>query len=217
MNAGRSHHGAHVRMTRHLHTHGYLALVLSGSYVEAGDRGRFRVEPGHVLVHRPFESHQDEFSRQGATVLNFALPEGFPEIDLGRVDDADLVARLAARDPDEAVQSLRATLHPLSVRLNDWPDSLAMALATEPGLNLANWADDIGIAPGSLSRGFKQAYGVSPKRFRHEQRTLQALRRLPDWTGSLAELAAETGFADQAHLTRSVVHMTGRPPSTIKG
>ena len=31
-------------------------------------------------------------------------------------------------------------------------------------------------------------------------------------TGSMALLAAETGFADQAHLTRAIVALTGRTP-----
>ena len=35
---------------RHRHAQGYVAVVLSGSYVEAGDEGRRRVGPGDALV-----------------------------------------------------------------------------------------------------------------------------------------------------------------------
>jgi AraC-like DNA-binding protein len=74
------------------------------------------------------------------------------------------------------------------------------------------WAGRMGLDPASVSRGFARAYGVSPKRFRLEVRTRRALAALPAWPGSLADLAADQGFADQAHLARSVVAMTGISP-----
>jgi AraC-like DNA-binding protein len=40
---------------------------------------------------------------------------------------------------------------------------------------------------------------------------------LPGWQGSTAALAAEAGFADQAHLTRAVVALTGQTPNRFKG
>lgn len=70
----------------------------------------------------------------------------------------------------------------------------------------------MGLNPASISRGFARAYGVSPKRFRLEARTRRALTAIDAWQGSLADLAADQGFADQAHLTRSIAAMTGAPP-----
>jgi AraC-like DNA-binding protein len=210
-------HHAFERMPRHRHGEGYVALVLAGGYVEAGDRGRLRVEAGQAVVHGSYESHGNAFGGTGARVLNlpaFAAPAGDA---LGHVDDADAVARLAERDAGEAAELLRQTFRPLAARLNDWPDLLAAALAADPNLGLTDWAGSMGIAPQSLSRGFRQAYGVSPKRYRLELRALQALRRLPGWQGSMAMLAAETGFADQAHLTHAIVALTGRPPKRLMG
>ena len=46
-------------MQRHRHAIGYVAVVLAGGYLEAGDAGRRRVGPGDALVHRPFEGHLD--------------------------------------------------------------------------------------------------------------------------------------------------------------
>ena len=94
---------------------------------------------------------------------------------------------------------------------------LAEALADDPALGIADWADAMGLAPQSISRGFRLAYGISPKRYRLELRALQALRRLPGWRGSLAALAAETGFADQAHFTRAIVALTGQTPKRLLG
>lgn len=215
MTTGITLHRALDRMARHRHREGYVALVLAGGYVEAGDRGRLRVEAGQAVFHAAHESHRNEFFRAGATVLNLPLP-GAEVADLfGHVVDADAVARLAERDPHEAAELLHHTFRPTPARLNDWPDLLATALANEPSLNLADWADTQGIAPQSLSRGFQRAYGTSPKRYRLEVRALNALHRLQGWCGSLATLAAETGFADQAHLTRTIVALTGQTPKRL--
>jgi AraC-like DNA-binding protein len=176
-----------------------------------------RVEAGQAVFHAAHESHRNEFFGTGARVLNLPL-HGTPTGDLvGRVDDPDAIARLAEHDPLEAAELLRHTFRPSGTRLNDWPDLLAAALAADPELALAEWADTMGIAPQSVSRGFRRAYGTSPKRYRLELRALRALRELPLWQGSLATLAADAGFADQAHLTRTLVALTGRTPRRLLG
>jgi hypothetical protein len=54
------------RLERHHHA-GYAALVLRGSYVEAGDRGRIQAEPGHVLFYAAFEGHFDTMAPRART------------------------------------------------------------------------------------------------------------------------------------------------------
>ncbi|HYZ48962.1 MAG TPA: helix-turn-helix domain-containing protein [Sphingomonas sp.] len=202
------------RLARHRHPEAYVALVLAGGYVEAGDGARIVAEPGMVIVHEGYDAHRDDFGRGGATVLNLPLLPGLRGV--GRAADPDAVVGLAERDPYAAAALLAQTVAPASPHLGDWPDLLAAALAGGEEVALADWARGLGIAAPSLSRGFRQAYGVSPKRYRLEQRTRSALRRLPGWRGTFAALAAETGFADQAHLTRAVVALTGVPPQRLK-
>lgn len=203
-------------MTRHRHREAYAALVLAGGYIEAGDRGRLRVEAGQAVLHGAYESHRNEFFDSGAQVLNLPLRGADPGAELGHVEDADAIVRLAERDIDLAAELLRTTFRPTPARLHDWPDLLAASLASDPNLSLAAWAATTGIAPQSLSRGFRLAYGTTPKRYRLELRAVQALRRLPRWSGSLAALAADAGFADQAHLTRAIVELTGQTPHRLK-
>jgi AraC-like DNA-binding protein len=193
-------------MARHRHRQGYVALVLAGGYIEAGDRGRLRVEAGQAVIHGAYEAHQNEFFGTGARVLNLVAHGAGLDAAVGSVDDADAIARLAERDLAEAAELLRQTFRPSAGRLNDWPDLLAASLAADPNLSLADWADAMGLA-----------YGTSPKRYPLELRALCALRLLPGWQGSTAALAAEAGFADQAHLTRAVVALTGQTPNRFKG
>lgn len=202
------------RMERRRHGRAYAALVLSGGYVEAGDRGRFRARTGQVLIHGAWESHMDAVSPAGAVVLNLPLT-GDPGFGAGVVTDPDAVARAAGRDPNEAGTLLREMIQPLDP-LVDWPDMLAEALRRDPDTVLEPWAEDAGLAPATVSRGFRQAFGVSPRRYRAEQRALRAARMLVDRHDPPAALAAELGFSDQAHMTRAVAGLTGFTPGQLR-
>jgi AraC-like DNA-binding protein len=202
-------------LPRHRHAEPYMAIVVGGGYLEAGDAGRLEARPGDVLLHGAFDAHRDAFDPRGATVLNLPL-DSATRSGFGRIEDVDAIARLAERDPWAASSQAAAELADGKPLFNDWPDMLAAALRDDPDLVIANWADRVGLAPASVSRGFARAYGISPKRFRLDARVLRAIERLHQWQGSLAALAAELGFADQAHMARAVAAMTGQAPVRLR-
>lgn len=207
-------HHATDRLARHRHAEAYVAVVLAGSYLEAGDTGRVRATVGTVIAHEPLSAHRDDFGAAGAVVLNFPAIEGVAGA--GVVADVDAVIRAAERDMREAGHMLARQFRPAAMSPDDWPDRLADALAGNPDLPISKWADATGLDPASVSRGFARAYGVTPKRFRLEARVRRAIRSLASWHGSLAALAAEHGFADQAHLARTVRAMTGVTPQGLR-
>lgn len=209
--AGISTHAAGEGLPRHRHARGYIALVIDGGYEEAGDQGRLVASAGTVVVHGDWTAHRDRFGVRGARVINLPAVAGLAA-GAGRIDDPDAAARLAEQDPAAAAIYVRDHIRPEYAQRDDWPDLLAHALANDPDIALTHWADTMGLDPASVSRGFARAYGVSPKRFRLEVRTRRALAALPSWRGNLAGLAADQGFADQAHLARSVAAMTGLSP-----
>jgi AraC-like DNA-binding protein len=198
---------------RHVHRKAYAALVLSGGYEEAGDHGRFRVKAGDVIFHAPFEAHLDRFSAVGAVVLNLALPEGCScATALARVADPDSIARAAERSCRDAVDLLFSAAVSSEPQPVDWPDELAAALLQNPSLKLSQWGATNGILPWAVSRGFKSVFGVAPETFRARIRAHQALKSICDTQAPLARIAAELGFADQSHMTRSVRQLAGIAP-----
>lgn len=201
-------------LPRHRHAEGYAAVVLSGAYEEAGDAGRRRLVSGDVVIHQAWEAHLNRTAGAGAVVLNLPLPAASLAA-FGRVDDVDGLVRLAERDPGEASAVLGAAFRPARETPADWPDLLAEALTRGDPRRLADWAETFGLSPEHLSRGFGRVFGVTPQRYRLEARTRAALADLADAT-SLAQVAATHGFADQAHMTRSVRAVTGRPPGAWK-
>jgi AraC-like DNA-binding protein len=198
---------------RHVHRHAYAAVVLSGSYEEAGDLGRLRVRAGDVILHEAFEAHLDRFPASGATVLNITLPANqIFQPGLGSVGDPDSIVRIAEKSEADAAMLLLSSTGTRDPEQHDWPDELASAILRNPSLNLSHWSQVHGIASWSLSRGFTQVFAVSPSAFRARARTRRAWKIIRATNAPLASIAAHCGFADQSHMTRSVKSMTGKPP-----
>lgn len=207
-------HAAGERISRHRHVEPYAAVVLEGAYVEAGDGGRFAVEAGHVILHAAFEAHSDAFAGRAAVVLNLPVRSALGST--GRIADPDLIVRLAERDTVAACSTLLESLVAEAPCCTDWPDQLGQCIIRDPTVALGKWADHFGIAPQSLSRGFVKAYGVTPKRFRADQRALRAIRMLAHWQGTGANLAATLGFTDQAHMIKAIKSISGRRPAEVR-
>lgn len=208
-------HPPHEELARHPHAHAFAALVLSGGYVEAGDAGRHWMEPGCVLLHEAWESHLDRFGDRGAEVLVLEIADEDASGSAGHVADPDAIVRLAERDAAAASRALLAQLQP-TAGAGDWPDQLAEALRCDPGLCVGDWANARGLRLGSVSRGFRQVYGLSPVGFRLVQRTRRALDALRRAAEPLCQVALDCGFADQAHMSRAIRSLTGTTPSALR-
>ena len=209
-------HAPCERLSRHPHEEAFAAVVLSGGYVEAGDTGRHALEPGDVVLHRAWESHLDRFNRRGAEVLLLATSDLGGAAVSGRVADPDALARSAERDPAGAVRQLLAELKPKPAVVGDWPDLLSEALRSDPGLCLGDWAEAHGLHPGSVSRGFRQVFGITPAGFRVVQRTRRAIEALRGAGQPLQQIAQECGFSDQAHMSRAVRRMARTTPLALR-
>jgi len=199
-------------IARHRHDHAYVAVVVSGSYQESGDEGRFEVVAGDALVHSPFQAHRDHVCAGGATVLNLPCP---PELEQARrleVHDLDALVVVAERDAREAIMMLASGSWSSDRELADWPDLLALRLRSLESFQLSEWAVSHGLAPETVSRGFARAYGVTPQLYRAEARARRAVAAIRAGRGPLAAVALSHGFSDQAHMTRAVRALTGRTP-----
>jgi AraC-like DNA-binding protein len=201
-------------IARHHHAGPYAALILGGGYIEAGDRGRISTRAGDVVFHAAFEGHCNHIAGTGADILNLPMPAA-PETPLGVCGDPDAVARLAERDPRAALELLMATTISAPASVFDWPDELAADLRSNRVRRLDWWAADHGLSPSEVSRGFRTAYGVSPKRFRLELRAARAARKIADGA-RLSEAAFAAGFSDQPHMTRAISVIFGRSPGQLQ-
>jgi AraC-like DNA-binding protein len=196
----------------HQHETAYAAVILAGRYREIGDNGRYPAEPGTVIVHTPFDRHSDEVGTHGATIVNVPLGAAAAlQLGSGLLDDVDAFARGLARGEPALALLAAQSVTPLRVE-TDLPDLLARDLAARPVTEIGGWAERMQVSPRTLSRAFRSAFGMTAAHYRWRCRTRAAWRAVALDDEPLAQIAHDWGFADQAHLSRSIRDLSGRSP-----
>jgi AraC-like DNA-binding protein len=205
------------RLPRHRHFRQYATVVLAGTLEESGYSGRIRASAGDVLIHPALDCHANQVVRAGLTLIRLDWHDSIGLGGLFRLRDPDAIARAAEKDTREATGLLEEALDQCRERSpgirNDWPDALAEALTSNALIPIGEWAASNGLARETVSRGFTSAYGVAPLRFRAELRARAAWLAVVTKRDPLSAIAAETGFTDQAHMTRWVGRITGASPA----
>jgi AraC-like DNA-binding protein len=204
-------------LPRHRHLRAYATVVLAGCFEESGYVGRIRTTAGDVLIHPALDCHANQMVSAGVRLIRLDWSDTSGIGGLYHLDDVDELARTAEKDVIETTLLLERTLQEKSMpspgRRNDWPDLLLADLARNAGTEIGVWAEVNGLARETVSRGFTAAYGIAPSVLRAELRARTAWLRITRGSDCLCRIAADTGFADQAHMTRWVHRITGAPPA----
>ena len=203
-------------LPRHRHLRAYATVVLAGSFEESGYNGRIHATAGDVLIHPALDCHGNQIVFAGVKLIRLEWADNNGIGGLYHLDDVDGLAKAAEKDVIEATHLLRLALRekglPAHGKRNDWPDLLLADLAKNAATEIGVWAEGNGLARETVSRGFVAAYGIAPSVIRAELRARSAWFRITKGSERLCKIAAETGFADQAHMTRWIHRITGAPP-----
>jgi AraC-like DNA-binding protein len=89
-------------------------------------------------------------------------------------------------------------------------------LSSDPGVSLHQLARRQSVSPHHLSRVFHASTGTTVSAYRNQLRVREALERLAEGERSLTGLASDLGFADHAHMTRTVRREAGAVPSALR-
>lgn len=79
-------------------------------------------------------------------------------------------------------------------------------------LKLSALAARVRLSRRQFYARFQEAFGLPPMRYIREQRLLRARLLLRSTDQPISEIALETGFSDQSHLTRLFKQRFGAPP-----
>ena len=200
----------------HQHDEAYVAIVLQGGYSEAGDDGRRSVCAGDVVVHQPYCGHTNQFRQDGALVVNFALSHSQAAgLSSGQCDDPEALCATLRAEPDARAALLEQAIV-ATCGVTDLPDLLAAALRTRTQVRLDAWAAAHGVAERTLRRQFALAYGVSAAAYRARARARRAWDAIAASDQSLADISYSLGFADQAHLSRSIRKLSAMVPTAVR-
>ena len=126
---------------------------------------------------------------------------------------------LFSEDDDEAFEAVARLLRERRVASPDTPraQEAVEAAREDPSLlRVAQLASQLGLSERALQRLFATHVGASPKFVIRRHRLQEAARRLEvGEVRSLADLAYELGYADQAHLARDFKAAVGVAPSVF--
>src|SRR6202021_3832758 len=79
-------------------------------------------------------------------------------------------------------------------------------------LKLETLAEECRLSVSHFARSFRRSFGTSPHRYLTLRRVEIAKVLLSETNSSLVEIAARTGFSDQAALTRTFANVVGATP-----
>ncbi|MCB8932363.1 MAG: helix-turn-helix transcriptional regulator [Chthonomonadaceae bacterium] len=222
-------------MARHAHAFDKVSVVLSGSVLERSVAGERVAQAGWIVVKPGGVLHEDVVGERGLCMLSLAAtPQSSEASDAWASLTADyrwmplepcvgrLVGMIAGRieDPAVAIEEVLFALAGNAVqRLRHEPGWLAKARSIleerhDSPPSLVALADEVAVHPVSLSRAFQRA-GTSKTEIVHRRRVERALDALREPT-TLGQVAAELGYADGAHFSRSFRFWMGCSPSAFR-
>ena len=125
---------------------------------------------------------------------------------------------LEAQTPRRKLQILEAVLLEQLVRPRMPDPAIALAAsALDRGFSVSHLASRLGLLPKTFVRCFREHVGLSPKRFSRVRRLQRMVRSVRDpGSADWAEVAAEYGYTDQAHLIHDFRDLTGITPTAFR-
>jgi len=226
----------------HAHARSYFCYVSSGAFRETGAAGSYLASRGTLVFHPASETHSDEFGATGGRCFNIEVSDGLalahePGVVRGRAVRyaAELYREMRSWDAASAVvaEGLAAALvarvgfdadrERALDRRNGRRAGTELSRAVErlraDPLNppsLATLANDAGLGELAFARSFRKQFGCGVGAFVRAERVELAKRALAESKRAVSAIAAELGFADQAHLTRVFRDATGWTPAAFR-
>jgi AraC family transcriptional regulator len=229
------------RLPEHAHLTPSVALQLTGEFTEEWRGGSRSFAPGSAIFRPPHDLHSDRYhlrtrivaigirpeeaARLAACGLRLSEPREVRSAGIARLGFG-IGRDLLSRDPAAGLCLEGAILEVLGSLFREPRGAparphvaRARAFAREnyrSRVSLGSLASGLGIHPVQLARDFRLVLGVSLGEYVRELRLDEACRRLASSSVSIAELAAELGFADHSHFNRVFRRAMGVAPGRFR-
>lgn len=232
-----------VRLPRHDHEAAAICHVRAGGYEETWAGSTALNTPGSVVLHPAGAHHANVHGREtvALTVLEFEtswldkIGEGRPMLPHQRSLGGGPIARLAVKAYRElylndassglALEGLALEMLAQSARLGGSGDSARPGWlgrveeilhgTLDATLPLEALATAAGVHRVHLARTFRRHFGCSIGDYHRRIRVDAACRQL-EAGGTIAQVAADAGFADQSHFSRVFRQIRAVSPGSFK-
>ncbi len=228
----------------HAHQRGCMTLLLDGGMQESFRSQDVDCRRGNLVIKPPEARHRTRFAPAGARCLIVELvrpADGLLEAcaplfeRVGhRAADPGLTRRvaaeLAARDTasDVVLEGIALQLFGLALRSGTaagrarrppaWLRDVHERIRSDylDRLSVAGLAAAAGVHPDHLGRVFRRQYGRSIGDLVRDLRLSWTAEELTGTDRDLADIAAQAGFCDQSHFSRTFRQRFGLPPGRFR-
>jgi AraC family transcriptional regulator len=153
----------------------------------------------------------------GFVPVSSGRPEWLAHRILAEVRASDAASRLLIQGKVlELLGQLSRDAAGATRRHPEWLAEALRAIHDDSGIRLGRLAALCRLHPSHLARAFKQHLGCSVGEYVRQSRVSRARCLLTASSLSLAEIAAECGFADQPHFSREFKRLVGVTPRRFR-
>jgi AraC family transcriptional regulator len=228
----------------HRHENTWLGFVVKGSVFETCGGREIECQPLALMVRMAGEAHSDLAGKTGGRALTVELKKPLlqllddcvviqrrNEFQGGRLPSLmtrlyNETCQIDAVSPiciDALVLEMvveayrRSSVHGGPTPSTSLRQAMELVRARyKESLSLGDVAQQIGIHPVQLARGFRKVYGYSVGEYVRKLRVEFACRELLDSESPMADVALAAGFCDQAHFCRTFKRLVGINPSEFR-
>ena len=228
-------------LPEHEHTEPFFTYVLRGNYTEHACGKPRECCAGDVIIHPPGDTHWNTVGHQGTASLNVQISADLWDLltssaevrsATGRVlsDDSQWAAiavwREFHREDAASTLALTESVAVFCASLVDIRQRSSLAISRRLDLaaevigdcrqrvpTLSEVASQVGVHPMHLVKLFRRRYRCSLGEFVRRRRVAWARNELANRDRTISSIAAEAGFADHAHFTRTFRRLTGCTPA----
>jgi|HubBroStandDraft_6_1064221.scaffolds.fasta_scaffold172681_1 AraC family transcriptional regulator len=233
-----------MRLSKHCHSHAYLSLVLSGTYMEKYANRECLCSEGALRFLPPSELHENDYGAGARCLLVKIEPSALDRLgehspvlsspgEVAGLASSWLANRLyrefAAEDDvaplamegvllEILAESARAIGEGGAAHAPAWLRRVREALEDTylQAPSLADLAAIAGVHPVHLSREFRKHYQSTIGEFIRKRRIEHACKLLVNSDTALSEIALNCGFSDQSHFCAMFKGHTGLTPAKFR-
>lgn len=229
-------HPAGQLIPAHRHDWPLLTFPTLGGYAEEGEEGFVAVSGPAVVLHPAGRCHANCIHERGMETFSVEfdpdwLTWGTGQLSIDRsyywlggrvaLSAKPLIRLWGDRDTgdevlrQETAKFLQVALAARSEERPGWFAAVQHRLSSET-LGADDLARDTGLHPRWLAHAYRQLAGEGLHETIVRQRVERAIHLLREGGQPIAEVALDSGFCDQSHLSRALRRLVGRTPGQIR-
>jgi len=233
MIASLAYYTAAARQRLHSHEFSQVSFLLAGAMLERLEGTEHELHSAAVGYKPAGSRHEDHWGREGALIFSVRLPpdarpgaacEGWVLHAQSKAVSALVKACLHAptiATRGEAVGDLLALGYgrdePIGARTPPWVEAVRCRINDAPDeVAIETLAEEAGVDRSHLSRIFRSCFGVPPSIYRRRILAARAVQAVTQQQQRFSEVAAQAGFSDQAHMTRTLHDQVGVSPGRLR-